>query len=562
MKAKTISASLFTVFTLLILIFIISAADFSVSSNNLYLTKSRNITSFTITNNNHTNNLFVSIPEFLDISDEDGHMIYISQTDQGIIEIANGSSKIINVSFYLDSGVNLNKLALGEFSSQSIVIVNQNNTNETEAISLKFQSDYCDYGEFEETISEGTRYFEIISIRDLSSGDDWEWKPLDEIELEVKVKFYSDDEDDEIDGIIQIGLYDTEKKEFVEFDDDDDSLERDISLDEGEKITETFFLKIPVEDVEDSSSRYRLYVKAYEDGDEDNLCVSNGDGEYYQEVKIQKSSHEVILSKLEFITTEPIPCEEVVEIKVRASNIGRSDEDKVKVSLYNSELNLNLNSEDFRLYEGDSKEITFTFKIPKNAEEKTYKLYLYAHYRYSDSSEIYRDESDSYILPLKVEGNCNTDTTNLQIIAELDPLTPEAIAGNQLVIRATLKNIGTLATTYSLSIEGNSAWSSLISIEPQILYLEAGQSRDVTIFLDLDENAEGEKEFTIKAVYGDKITEQKLNVFVNKEANTASEIVNYLKNNIILFSIVIVNIILIIIIIVVIKKSSHIRAAI
>jgi len=561
MKTKTISASLFTVFVLLISVFIISAADFSVSTNNLYLTKSRNITSFTITNNNLTDNIFVSIPEFLDISDEDGHTIYISQTDQGIIEIANDSSKTIDVSFHLDSGVNLDKLALGEFSSPSIVIINQNNTNETESILLKFRSDFCDYGELEETISEGTRYLEISTIRDLSSGDDWEWKPLDEIELEVKIKFHSDDEDDEIDGIIQIGLYDTEKKEFIEFD-DDDSLEREISLDEGEKITESFFLEIPVEDVEDSSSRYRLYVKAYEDGDEDNLCVSNKDGEYYQDVEIQKSSHEVILSKLEFITTEPIPCEEVVEIKIRVSNIGRTDEDKVKVSLYNSELGLDLESEDFRLYEGDSKEITFAFKIPKNIEEKTYKLYLYAHYRYSDSSEIYRDESDSYILPLEVKGNCNTDATNLQIIAELDPSTPEAIAGNQLVIRATLKNTGTLATTYSLSIDGNSAWSSLISIEPQLLYLEAGQSRDVTIFLDLDENAEGEKEFTIKVIYDNKETEQKLKVFVNKEANTASDIANYLKNNIVLFSIIIVNIILIIIIIVVIKKSSHIRAAI
>ena len=105
-----------------------------------------------------------------------------------------------------------------------------------------------------------------------------------------------------------------------------------------------------------------------------------------------------------------------------------------------------------------------------------------------------------------------------------------------------------------MSVSGNSAWSSLKSIDPQTLVLNAGESKTVNILLNIDADAEGEKEFTITSTSGDKTTEQKVLLSLTKSNATSSIIANHLKANWFIYVIVLVNIILIITIIAVVKS--------
>ena len=122
-------------------------------------------------------------------------------------------------------------------------------------------------------------------------------------------------------------------------------------MDEGTSETETFIVDVPIEDIEASSDRYRLYVKVYEDGEEDTLCEDVEDrdvNKQYKDITIKKESYEIALKNIDI--TSPTICGEDVTISLTAWNIGKNDEDKVYVKAYNKELGIsNLTSDVFSL---------------------------------------------------------------------------------------------------------------------------------------------------------------------------------------------------------------------
>jgi len=541
MKSKIISGCLLT---LVLAISLVAAADYSVSPTNLQLSKSMNSATFTITNNAVTQ-ITVTVPNFPDISDGDTHTILITQSDSGAISIPVGGTKDITVSY-------------------------SDGTTDQE-VTVDFISGFCDEGELEEEYEPGEfRSLEIKSIKDKSSADDWEWRPLDEVEVQVEIKFNSDDKDDDIDGVIEIALWDTEENEFIDLDDDED-LEIEFSLDEGEDVKEIFTVIIPVEDLEDSTSRYKLYVKAYEEDDEDIVCVDTEDDELYVDIKIEKESHDVVID--EIITTTPVPCGEEVEVTMRVSNIGTKDQDKVQVTLMNTDLGIDLKSDIFELDEGDSERISFTFLVPEDASEDTYTLVTYSAFKFSKSSDNFRERSKDFKAGLEVENNCidtptdtpgtPTDTTkNVQINAALDPETPKAVAGEQIIVRATLENTGTVDTTYTVTATGYSAWSELVEIDPPAVTLTPGESRIVNIILDIDEGVTGTKTFMIKSSFDGRSEQQEVELRgIGEGEPEIDAFTEHLKQNWFIYLIVIINIILIIAIIAVIRRMVAPRPA-
>lgn len=554
MKFKLILTS---VFVLLFALSVVSAADFSVSVSN-ELSKSINETVVTITNNNLTDAKEIFIQNIADIDDDDSHTILIDQDTIGSVIIPASDSIEVTVSYSLSGNTDLNDLALGRFSTNLRAL----DINDTEVVNtpINFRSTYCDEG----NIRDGSRELEIDTVRDKSSDYDWKWRPLDVVEVDVKVRFTNDDDDnDDINGIIKLAVYDTEKNEFIEIDSGNDEIERDISLDEGERVTETFFIEVPVENIKDSNSRYKLYIKAYEDGDEDMLCTDIQDNEYFQDIKIQKETYNVLIDDIEF--TSPVPCDEEVLVTARVTNVGRKDEDRVIVTMHNSELDLDLESNSFSLNEGESDRISFSFKIPEEVEEKAYKITMYSSFRYSSSSKTYREQSDDSTFVINVEGNCKDETAskNAQISAQLDTSTPDAIAGKELRIRASIRNTGDSETTYILSVLGNSLWSDIVSLEPTTVTLSPGSSKDIMLVLDLDNDATGERDFTIRATYDGKITEQKVALAVSGEdtsddststSDSGQKIADHLRRNWFIYVILLINIILIIAIISVVSR--------
>ena len=573
MKIKILS---FVLLTAILSLTLISAADFTITVTN-DLSKSVNSTLVKIKNTNTTDSITVNIGDVADISDGDQHTVLITQNKVGSFTIAPNAEETVNISYsdFNPSNTDFEDLALGTFSTS--IAVTQG--TETVTRNINFVSSFCESGERTETNTDGTRRLEIVKVSDQTSADEWEWKPLDDVELEVEVRFRSGDNDDDIDGIIEVALYDSEDKDFIDIG-DSDKLEIDFSLDEGDKATEIITIEIPVEGLEDSSKRYRLYVKAYEDGDQDLVCADivdfdkGDDNAYYQEIKLEKESSSVVVDDIDLTT--PVPCGEEVQVNYRVFNVGTKDEDRAQVYLTNTQLGLDLDSELFSLDEGDSERASFSFVVPRDAKEGSYNLRMYTAFRYSSSTDNFRERSEDFSpdTPLVIEGGCsdsengnggvNGTAQNVQITAQLDEETPEAFAGENVIIKANLLNTGSTTTTYSISVFGNSAWSNIVTVNPQIVTLEPGQSRTVDIILAVDEQASGDQEFTIKTTYGtNKSKEQRVELSVEREGGSSTgnldSVTEHFRKNWFIYVIIIVNLILIIAIIAVIRRITRPR---
>ncbi len=438
--------------------------------------------------------------------------------------------------------------------------------------SLDTPESFCEYG----TAGDENLKIKKVKIKNKGDGtdsDDNKWFPLDIIKVEVELE---NDNNYDIDDIIfELGLF---KKgsdtniidEMFWISEDDEEFEAGDIEESGEsddELEHTFEFRINPEEVEDG--KYYLKIKAYEDGNEEVVCIDHsadlsdsdfGDSEYYAEIDIEledeNDGRAVVVDVYELDLPIEAPCDAEVTLDVDVWNIGDTDQEQVKINLYNEELNID---EDYvirdDLDQGEEDKIEFSFIIPKDAEEKQYTLEFRTYYDYDDKKDRYKEASETFDAYLKVKGNCVIELPEPQITAELDSETPEAIAGKQVIIKATIKNTGEEATTYLISIFGHSSWSSLSAIDPQTLTLDAGESKDVSIYLDVDDDAEGDKEFTIKATYGEQITEQRIELSVGKGVSlTGAAVGEHIKENWFIYVIVVINIILIIAIIAVVKS--------
>ena len=239
-------------------------------------------------------------------------------------------------------------------------------------------------------------------------------------------------------------------------------------------------------------------------------------------------------------------------------NIGDDDEEQTRVRLYNKELGLDLNQViRENLDAGDKDNVEFTFDVPKDAAEKTYTLELRTFYSYDEDDDTYDDNSKPFFAYLKVSGNCVSSVQEQSLASITAELGSDAVAGKQLVIEGTLKNIGTQTTIYTLAVSGITSWATLNEISPSTLTLEAGKSADFTIYLNVDDDVEGEQSLSIKATHDTKTTEQDVIVEIQGKTSgflTGSAIGEHLRNNWFIWVIVLINVILIIAIIVVARR--------
>jgi uncharacterized membrane protein len=259
-----------------------------------------------------------------------------------------------------------------------------------------------------------------------------------------------------------------------------------------------------------------------------------------------------------------------VQVSAEVFNIGDEDyEDQVRVTLFNKELGINLEQtirQDFD--QGDSDTVDFEFEIPANAVKRTYILEFRTYYDYDTDDENYNLISDKkFTQPLTIEGNCEVaiPASSIKITAKLSSDTPDAIAGEQVIIIAKLENTGESTDLYTISVSGNTAWSSLSQIDPESVIISAGESKEVEITLVLDTAAEGDKEFTIKATKDGKTTEQKVALSITKKSTsgiTGSAITDHIKANGFIYIIVLINLILIIAIILVIRRMLSPKSSI
>jgi len=541
--------SLFILTTILVLTMVSALNDFTVSTNTIQLDKAITSITFDIVNPSTIASVVVTIPEFVDINDGEDHTIILSQTITGATPTANpneytiaiGTTAIVTVTRIAlsPSGTEVKDLAIGTFS-QAITLTDGVAAN-NEVVTLNFYSSFCETG------CTGNQLDLDVDIKNKGIGEeDNEWYPFDEIEVEINVDNVFDDDLKDI--VVEWGLYNPDKNKFTDIEDE----ENDFNLKDGKDKTILLNLIADPNDFSEKTDNYIFYVKVYSEDSRNNLNEENSAVEYFEEISIQRDDFMILDS---VIFPESIQCGEVFQMTGDVWNIANDQEDSVSIRVYNKELEINEMIDLGDIDALESSDFTFEYNVPKGLAEKLYILELRVIDEDGDTYEADNDDDSVFLRQFKVEGNnCGEATPKPTITAKLDSSTSEAIAGEKVIIKATIKNTGTEETTYDLSVFGNSAWSNLDSIDPQSITLAAGESKDVSIILMIDKDAEGDKELTLKAVDDEQTTEQKIALSIKSKGASSGKVAEHLRTNWFIYVIVLVNLILIIAIISVIKR--------
>jgi len=478
-----------------------------------------------------------TISDFINITSQP---IFTSD-NSNINPIINFTSTTVTVDI---SSISTKSLNLGD-TYIGTILINDNGTQVNRTFEMK--PTYCTYG------CTNNKYLKIsdVNIKNKGMGEnDNEWYAFDDIEVDITVdNIYNGGDPVTNDDLRRVTLewclYDETRGRCTDIED----TENDFTLKEGKDKKITINFNVNPNDLRDTSSDYTFYVKAYSDhssfGYEKNSCV-----EYSEPIYLQRDNF-MLLNNVVF--PDIVPCKGTLDITGEVWNIYDDREDDVSMRIYNKDLGIN---DIVRLGDIDSldkKDFSVEYKIPKDLTEKLYTLEFRIMDQDGDTYEADTNDKSVYLYQFKVAGNCQVEISEPQITAELDSETPSAVAGKQVIIKSTIKNTAEVETTYSISIFGNSAWSNQKSIDPQLITLEPGQSKDINIILDIDADAQGDKELTIRADYNEQTTEQKVALSIEKSAGQDA-VITHLKNNWFIYLIVIINIILIIAIIAVVKS--------
>jgi len=374
-------------------------------------------------------------------------------------------------------------------------------------------------------------------------GDDDEWFPLDEIEVDIEIENNGNEDVDDIE--VEWGIYDThENRWIIELEDEKDFNLKD---DDKETITISFQLEDDLDvdlDELDDGDHYRFYVIAT--GTVDNstapkTCVSK-----FQTAEIIIESDFVVLDNIEY--PETVRCGETVQITADVWNIGDDDQDEVSVYLVAKALGLNKLTLIGDIDAFDNDKFSFTFTVPDDAEEKTHTLRFQV---WDEDNDVYENDFDEdeseFFLPLKVEGNCAVDSEVLISVS----LESEAKAGKEMVMSVRLTNTADVTKSFTMQVSDYDAWAELSEL-PGLLMLNKDSTGETFLKLDLKKGISGEQTFLIK-VYSDNELIKTQAVSVNIESARPFLGITGLvtTDNAYLWGIGLLNIILIVIIIII-----------
>ncbi len=424
---------------------------------------------------------------------------------------------------------------------------------------ITFQKSFCSKGATNKDL-------EITSVDIENTGDeDDEWKPLDEIEVEIEVENTGDEDIDDI--IVEFGLFDSEGRNQANDLDFENVDEEEIdlgNLNDGDEETVTFSFRVPP-DFEEGS--YRLAIKAFSDDlGEDVECVDTSDdlsNNFFESIRVDREDNEgkfIAFDNIE-ITPDQVTCGDSVTVRADVFNVGDEDQDQIRVNLVSSELGIRLEKEIREdLDEGDKTEVSFIFTVPQGLKDKLYGLEFDANYDYRNGN--YRESSDETtktglrVLDVEcVEGEEPTPTGRIAVIAAA--LDSDVKAGEELLIKATITGLVSGEADYLIGARGYESWADLKSISEPLLSLKNQESREVTLRFDVNEDASEEQSFTLEVRTGSEIESREIEVNIEGEEEPTTVPEFNLGGNSLIWVIGIINVILIILIIVVAARISR-----
>lgn len=349
-----------------------------------------------------------------------------------------------------------------------------------------------------------------VDIKNKGNGEDNEWQLLDTLEVEVEFnnnRASSSGVYDLNDITFELGIFDSAGKniagDMIWISEDAEKFEFG-DVDEGDDAKHVFEFRVNPSEF-NTDGNYEVKVKAYPAGKESIDCIdysndltSFGSSKYSAAVLINLASNDEAVVVDE--ATLPLPasaqCEQEVTFSADIWNLGDIDfEDQIMITLFNSELGVSQNKTiTGDLDQGEKTQVTFTFEIPAGVDEKVYNLAIRTFYDWdSDDSEYDEVSQETFNFPLTVSGKCVAP--QLTISASLESGDK---AGETLVVKSTITNTGAEQATYTFALSGYADWASNAKVN-NTLTLGAGQSGEITISLDVDKKASGDKTFNIES---------------------------------------------------------------
>ena len=556
MESKSFVTFLLTAFLVLTSLALVGASvSFTVPSQTFF-SDSTNTQPFTISNpSSSAETLTFTIPTG---SITDGTNPISITPNATPIAIANGTSSTITLTKGTSS-----TFKFGTYTSNFAINGTNGSVSSTQNTTLTFIKTLCSNG----TFNASSLDFEV-DVTNLGEGEDSSWKLLDDVEVEVTL-----DNNKNVDlssvyfqlGLVKVNSGTNVAEDLIWSSEDEDKIKVG-DIDSEDDTSHIFQFKVP-NTLDDGD--YLLMVRAYTK--DNGVCIDSAtglDGTYLSLAKAitvereSDDSRQIVIDDISF-NSDTTTCGGEAIVSAKAYNIGTESQDAIKVYIVNKELGLKLEKLITKFHTSDDpKDLEFVFTVPKNATAKSYILNFYSLYNYDksdDDNKVYPDSSfddvsETFTANLIVSGACES-ARNAQITAQLNTETPKAVIGNQVIIEATIKNTGTSSASYIVSVDGNSAWSTLVQTDPQGSFtLAAGESKLVSLYLDIKSSAtEGNKELTIKATSGTATNEQKISLNLEKGFSSQA-LINHFKNNWIIYAIVLVNLILIIAIILAVRS--------
>lgn len=344
-----------------------------------------------------------------------------------------------------------------DVGSHSVTItVNDNKGgNDSETINFRI-TENCD---------DGALVIDNVEVDDVT-GDDDQLEPGDYLDLDFDVK----------NKLTTQTIDDIKVKAWVEDSDGDrisDKVETD-KFDVDEKDSENIDLTVRIDpDVKEGT--YTLVIEARgEDEDTQTRCNA-----YTENVKVEKEDHSLLLDSVQ-ITPSTAKCGGTVEVSTHTYNIGKKDEDDIKLKVKAADLGIEEYSEIFKLNDGKDVIKTTLLEIPANAAAGDYWLEVIATFNDGD------DQASSGLMPFTV--TCGevapevTPTTEAPSVMSLPTTSATAKIGEKIKFTTTLTNTGDKTSTFTLSLSDVSDWAES-DIEPSAITLAPGASMPVYVYI-------------------------------------------------------------------------------
>ena len=304
----------------------------------------------------------------------------------------------------------------------------------------------------------------LLEIRDIDFDED-DFIPGGTMNIDVSVK---NDDDESLDVIVEVFLYNVNEADFL-----DEAESESIDIDDGD--TEDFEgieLAIPTNGF-DESDEFILFVKAFEDGNEEDNCNQESDT-----LDLNLEDHDVIIEQFTLLPSTAM-CGDEITATVDVLNRGKKDEDDVYVEITESTLGLSERSSNFDLDKfsdnNNAESVRFSIDIPEDLAEGDYPLEAIVYF--DDGDETYSEITTLNVL------SCGEQAPTLgEEEATISLLQSQfnVNSGDSLSIPVTITNTGNEAALFKVEARTSKGWDDS---DMKTLELEADESR--TIYLDL-----------------------------------------------------------------------------